>query len=283
MVAIQCELCQCVINTPAMSPIHLLLHMFFLLHLAQGNQVQCRVRDLHSLKIEVEDSNHLLISWEEVFRDCQDKDIKAVVVKNAKNADSRQKITEGLYRKTASLRLNPCLTHSLSVQLEFIESYNEEHDFPIVQSNEEEYSPLQQVCREKRSGEPVVPESLKSCFEIEWNHTTNLVEVVSGATKGDSLQLEELKLCSQNISNNNNLITAVVMACVVLTTVSSVLAFWLCTKKRRIIWQYSYTDNSTNDEGPVEMCDGYRQVTPDNPYDYLPRQAPMESHEGLHR
>ena len=263
-----------------MSPMFQLL--IFLLHLARGNgnQVQCRARELHSLKIQAEDSNHLRISWEDVFQHCQEKDIQAVLVRNTKNADFRQTITEGLDTKTASLRLNPCFTHSLSVQLIFVESYNKKHRFPIVKSYEEDYSPLQQVCRQRRSGEPVVPDSLKSCFEIEWNRTKNLVEVVGGASKGDSVQLEELELCPQDFSNNNH-ITAVVMGCVALTITCLVLAFWLCTKRRGIVWQYSHTDG-TFDEDPVELGDGYNTMTPDNPYDDRPR-GPLKSYQGLNR
>ena len=265
-----------------MSPIHHLCHLLLLLHLARGAQVQCHARDLYSLKIQVEDSNHLRISWEDVFRGCQDEDIQSVFIRDTKNTNFKRKITKGLDTKTASLKLNPCFTHSLSAQLIFTEKYNEEHGYPRVKSREEDYSPLQQVCKQKRSGEPVLPDSLKSCnLEIEWNRTTNLVEVVSGEVQGDSVELEELEVCAQDISNNKH-ITAAAMGCAALTVTSLVLAFWLCTKKQKIIWQNTTTESSDG-EGPVEFDDGrYRQVTLDNPYDDRP-QGPMTGPHGLHR
>ena len=152
-----------------------------------------------------------------------------------------------------------------------------------MKSREEDYNPLQQACKQKGSGEPVLPDSLKSCnLEIEWNRTTNLVEVVSGEVQSDSVNLEELKVCPQDISNNKH-ITAAAMGCAALTVTSLVLAFWMCAKKeRRIVWQNTTIERS-NGEGPVEFDDGrYRQVTLDNPYDDRP-QGPMTGPHGLHR
>ena len=263
----------------------LILHLrrlLFLLHLARGAQVQCHARDLYSLKIQVEDSNHLRISWEDVFRGCQDEDIQAVFVPDTKISNFKKHITKGLDTKTASLELNPCFTHSLSAQLIFTEKYNEEHGYPRVKSRAEDYSPLQQVCKQKGSEELVLPDTLKSCnLEIERNRTTNLVEVVSGEVQGDSVELEELEVCAQDISNNKH-ITAAAMGCAALTVTSLVLAFWLCTKKQKIVWQNTTTESSDG-EGPVEFDDGrYRQVTLDNPYETRP-QGPLTGPHGLHR
>ena len=282
--AIRIELRQSVINTLAMTPTILLLHhMFFLVQglgprIGPKNQVECTVRDLHSLEIHVEDSDHLRISWEGVFLNCQDKDITAVVVKNTKNEDFIEEKDFG--SMTASLKLDTCLTHSLYVQLKFVDNYNNFFRFPIMRSNVEDYSPLKQVCKSKGSGEPVVPEFLKDCLGIDWNRSANLVEVVSGSLKGDSVELEELSFCPQSIPDNNSIVTTVlVMGCVILIITSLAIAFWLCTKKREIIWQ---EEPNSNERNSVEFFDGYNEVTAFNPYDERP-QASLRSTHGLHR
>ena len=197
------EMCQCVIKTPAAmksSILLLLRQIIFVFHFASA--YECHSRELHSLKIEIEDADHLSVSWQDVFQDCQSKDVKAAVFLDSHNAKVKEVLGNVFEKKVASVKLDPCFTHSLSMQLVFSESYNEEHNTPIVKSYEEEYFPLRQVCRHADSGDPVVPQVLESCLEIEWNRTTNLVSVVSEELARDPVQLKELELCPPTRSSH---------------------------------------------------------------------------------
>ena len=276
------EMCQCVIKTPAAmtSSILLLLHQIIII-VPSTSAYECHSRELHSLKIEIEDADHLSVSWQDVFQDCQSKDVKAAVFWNSHNAKVKEVFGNVFEKKVASVKLDPCLTHTLSMQLVFSESYNKEHDTPIVKSNEAEYLPSRQVCRHADSGDPVVPQVLESCLRIEWNRTTNLVSVVGEELAQDPLQLKELELCPPNTSPNK-VITSVVASCVALTLISLGLAFWLCTKKREIIW--NDTDLPKTDiESSVEFGDGYNTLGDINPYETRPAPERLESDRGLYR
>ena len=257
----------------------LLRQIIFVFHFASA--YECHSRELHSLKIEIEDADHLSVSWQDVFQDCQSKEVKAAVFLNSHNAKVKEVFGNVFEKKVASVKLDPCFTHSLSMQLVFSDSYNEEHETPIVKSNEAEYLPLRQVCRHADSGDPVVPQVLESCLEIEWNRTTNLVSVVGEELAQDPVQLKELELCPPNTSPNK-VITSVVASCVALTLISLGLAFWLCTKKREIIW--NDTDVPKTDiESSVEFGDGYNTLGDINPYETRPAPERLESDRGLYR
>ena len=92
----------------------------FLLFIAQGNDA-CRLSEtVKRADVVPADSTHILVSWENVFVDCDDSNVKWVEVQIKTRTGGFDKIQRNIpfSQKNVSLERNPCFQHQVRVVLE---------------------------------------------------------------------------------------------------------------------------------------------------------------------
>jgi len=116
-----------------------------LLFIAQGNDA-CRLSEtVKKADVDPTDSTHILVSWENVFVDCDDSNVKWVGVQIKTRTGGFDKIQRNIpfSQKNVSLERNPCFQHQGRVVLEM------PNTIPTITSNLATYNEMAPYVREQ--------------------------------------------------------------------------------------------------------------------------------------